>query len=243
MRYAILSDIHGNLEALQAVLREPALAAADRILCLGDTVGYGANPQECIDLLREHGAICIAGNHDWAAAGKVDSTRFNAAARQALAWTARQLDAEHQHFLADLPLTWEHAFFMISHASPRDPDTWTYLSTRHDALIYLTSLRQQLCLIGHTHIPKMFALDESGTVREDHLSRQIQLRAYDRCIINAGSVGQPRDRNAAAAYGILDTDERQFCLQRLPYDVNQAQMKILKAGLPPILAERLESGR
>lgn len=241
MRYAVLSDIHGNLEALQAVLRTPGLTSADRILCLGDIVGYGANPQECIDLLRQREAICIAGNHDWAAAGKLDSTGFSPAARHAIAWTAGQLDAAHQRFLADLPLTWEEAFFMISHASPGSPGLWHYLFTPHDAQEHFTSIRHQLCLVGHTHIPRMFTLNESGAVEEARLSRPVRLR-QNRYIINAGSVGQPRDRNPAAAYGILDANTRLFRLQRADYDIRLAQMKILKAGLPPLLAERLESG-
>ncbi len=242
MRYSIVSDIHGNLEAFEAVLHDPAFSAADRIVCLGDIVGYGANPQECIDLLHDHDVICIAGNHDWAAAKQLDTAMFNAPARHALTWTADHLDAEHQRFLANLPLTWEEEFFMISHASPGTPDQWNYIVTRFDALWNFSTFRQPLCFVGHTHIPMIFTLNETGDVDERRLPRTVSLQGRSKWIINVGSVGQPRDHNPAAAYGILDTKNKVFRLRRVTYDVKRAQIKILAAGLPLILAERIESG-
>ena len=242
MRFGVISDIHGNLEALEAVLVFLKKERIDEVFCLGDTVGYGANPNECIDLLKATTDRNIAGNHDWAAVGLTDISRFNRFARAAITWTAQVLTEASKEFLRGLPLTLVKGEFLFVHGTPSSPASWGYLFDTGDARREFSAFSEKVCFIGHSHTPLIFAQRPGGFVYKldflDHcLEREYQY------IINVGSVGQPRDLHPDAAFGICDTVKQRFTLTRVPYDIKTAQEKILKAGLPPILAERIEVGQ
>lgn len=242
MRYAILSDIHGNLEAFQAVLKDLAFQGLQKIIFLGDIVGYGANPKECIDLLREKSPAIVAGNHDWGVAGKTDISNFNSVARTAIEWTISELSPEYKNFLAELPLKRKEENFIYVHSSPLNPQEWSYIFSGYEALRNLNGLERDLCFIGHSHIPMLFLLNQFGELFFTTKLTEIFLEEDNRFLVNVGSVGQPRDSNSKASYGVIDTEKRGFNLRRVGYDIGTAQKKILAAGLPPILAERISKG-
>ena len=242
MKYAIISDIHGNLEAFEAVFDAIEAERPDEIVCLGDIVGYGANPKECLDLANQKISASVAGNHDWGVAGRTSFTNFNRVAQTAIEWTAAQLTADHLRILADLPLTFDKEFFIGTHATPANPQDWNYIFTALDAKKHFQTFEKPVCLVGHSHIPTLFRLNKSGTVSYTTSVKDVLLSENNQYLINVGSVGQPRDNDPRAAYGILDTDRRSFTLKRIPYDITRAQNKILAVGLPPVLAERLGMG-
>lgn len=242
MRYAILSDVHGNLEAFQAVLDNVETEDIQKIIFLGDIVGYGANPKECMDILREKTSDVVAGNHDWAAAGKTNLQNFNSVAREAIEWTISALSKEHLDFLAQLPLKKEEDCFSFAHSSPLHPQEWNYIFSGYEALRNLQTLKKNLCFVGHSHIPTVFLLTEFEELFFSTSFSEIILEENVSFLINVGSVGQPRDSSHLASYGILDTEKKVFFLKRVDYDIEAAQKKILAAGLPPILAERIGRG-
>jgi diadenosine tetraphosphatase ApaH/serine/threonine PP2A family protein phosphatase len=242
MRYAIISDIHGNLEAFRAVLEDVASEHSERIVCLGDIVGYGANPKECIDLASDISDLCVAGNHDWGAAGKTSLSNFNSAAQAAIEWTVSQLTTAQVHFLSSLPLSVEEGLFVITHASPVSPQEWNYIFSTYEASISLQAIERRACFVGHSHVPAIFYRDHSGNVSYTTSFSEVVLQEEKRYLINVGSVGQPRDNDPRAAYGILDADNQTFALRRIRYDITSAQEKIIAAGLPPVLAERIGFG-
>lgn len=242
MRCAILSDIHGNLEAFEAVLKDLKRKDIQKFIFLGDIVGYGPNPQECIGLLREKFDVMIAGNHDWGATGKTEITTFNSVARHAIDWTTAQLNPEDQKFLNVLPLKKEEEGLTFVHASPVDPQDWTYIFSRHEAVRNLQAIKHALCFVGHSHIPSVFVLTEFGELFSSKNFSEIILEGKIRFLINVGSVGQPRDGSSLASYGILDLKKRIFYLRRVRYSIETTQKKIIAAGLPSILAERLARG-
>ncbi len=245
MRYGILSDIHGNLEALDAVLEALADERIERYLCLGDIVGYGASPNACLDRVTGLTTDVIAGNHDHAAVGKLDIASFNHYAAEAALWTRRQLTPEGRRYLAELPCTRRIDDLYAVHASPANPEDWTYLTSLWLADEAFDAMPRDiaLCVLGHTHVPGIF---EKRTTQDR--SRQIPgatlgLESGSRYIVNVGSVGQPRDGDPRAAYCVFDTAERRLEIKRVSYDVETAQRKIRAAGLPDVLAERLAYGR
>lgn len=242
MRYGLISDIHGNLEALNAVLSEIDKLQIDTILCLGDVVGYGPNPNECVQLVRERAAVCLIGNHDEAALGRVDLEFFNYIAREAIEWTMKQLNRESIDYLSSRPYTYEFEDNLIVHASPDEPRRWNYIISLEDAEQSFAAFTQQLCFIGHSHTPWVIDLPPTGRmqVRQDY---PVIFHEEHRYLINVGSIGQPRDRNPAAAFGILDTQKKEYALKRAPYDVNKTQKKIRAQGLPSFLADRLAAGQ
>ena len=247
MRYAVLSDVHGNLEALSAVLADAASEGALGILCLGDAVGYGADPAPCIELLGERSSLMVAGNHEHGALGLLDVGWFNAAARAAALWTRDRLGADHQDFLTGLPLASTHGEATCVHASPRRPEEWDYLLSAEDGFQAFGDFATRLCFVGHSHRPGVWSLGSSGPAYEDLAGpafhdRRIPFHAGRRYIINVGSVGQPRDRDPRAAYVLWDEDERSVTLRRVTYDHKAAAAKILRAGLPRTLADRLAYG-
>ena len=247
MRYAVLSDVHGNLEALSAVLADAASEGALGILCLGDAVGYGADPAPCIELLGERSLLMVAGNHEHGALGLLDMGWFNAAARAAALWTRDRLGADHQDFLTGLPLASTHGEATCVHASPRRPEEWDYLLSAEDGFQAFGDFATRLCFVGHSHRPGVWSLGSSGPAYEDLAGpafhdRRIPFRDGRRYIINVGSVGQPRDRDPRAAYVLWDEDERSVTLRRVTYDHKTAAAKILRAGLPRTLADRLAYG-
>ena len=242
MRYAILSDIHGNLEAFEAVLKDLSRTDIQKPIFLGDIVGYGPNPEECITLLREKFVVMIAGNHDWAVAGKTEIDTFNSIARHAIEWTSAHLSPDDKKFLSELPLKKEEEGLTFVHASPLNPQDWVYIFSGNEALRNLRAAKNDLCFVGHSHIPAVFVLTEFGELFFSKNFSEIVLEGKMRLLINVGSVGQPRDGSALASYGILDMKKRVFYLRRVRYSVETTQKKIVAAGLPSILAERLSRG-
>ncbi|HEX78364.1 MAG TPA: metallophosphoesterase family protein [Dehalococcoidia bacterium] len=244
MRYAILADIHANLAAFQAVLDDiKAKGGADQIWCLGDVVGYGPDPHQCLELLQSYDHLCVAGNHDWAAVGKIDPVDFNPDAAAAARWTARQLTAEDIAYLENLPLTLSTDDFTLAHGSPRDP-IWEYLLSSAAAKDSFRHFQSQYCLVGHSHVPLLFMLNaERDTCLAFGLPADIPLELGGRrLILNPGGVGQPRDGDPRAAYALYHADSRALYHYRIPYDIKTTQRKMLDLGLPYSLASRLSLG-
>lgn len=243
MRYAVFSDVHANMEALEAVLADAGRRSPDAYVCLGDIVGYGPDPNECVARVRGLHAAAIAGNHDRAAAGLFDVDAFSPLARAAIEWTARVLTAEHRAFLAALPERLETPSFLAVHGSPRDP-VEEYLLTLPQALAIFADSRFRLCLVGHTHIPAVFVRSRNGHLRAEDLEAgaPVHLAPTSRYIVNGGSVGQPRDGDSRAAYLLYDEGGRSVTLHRVEYPVAATQAKMRARGLPPLLSRRLAAG-
>jgi diadenosine tetraphosphatase ApaH/serine/threonine PP2A family protein phosphatase len=240
MRYAVVSDVHGNLEALRAVLADAA-ERADGVLCLGDVVGYGADPEACIALLDERAQVVLAGNHEHGVSGALDLRWFNGAARAALAWTRSRLDADGRAWLGARPLTAEVEDGTLVHASPAAPDEWDYLVAAADGFAVFTAFTSRVCFIGHTHIPAVWSIGSSGRHFEQEPA-DIALVDGRRYLVNVGSVGQPRDGDPRAAYAVWDVARRRVTMRRVPYDIETTRRKILDAGLPRRLSDRLAVG-
>ncbi len=241
MRWAIVSDIHSNLEALEAVLADLERERPEALVCLGDFVGYGASPNECIERLRPRLATAIAGNHDWAACGRMRLGSFSGDAAQAARWTTAQLTPEHRDYLLGLPLTarWQGA--LLVHASPAFPERWAYVLSPADAAEELSAFDERLAFIGHSHYPGAFEQDERGAI---HYSREpeIRLKPGRRYLVNVPSVGQPRDGDPRAGYQLVDEGAGLLRQVRIAYDVGGAMRRIHEAGLPRFLSERLMAG-
>lgn len=255
--YLVISDIHGNLEALEATLS--AAGACDRVLVLGDLVGYGADPNAVIERVRAlPECTVIRGNHDKVAAGIDTVDGFNRLARQAIEWTADALTSENLAWLAALPQgpVMVDDLIEICHGTPFDEDV--YVFDEMDALRSLDAAERAVCLFGHTHVPAMFRLGPPGAGRSApgrsgrELDTAVPLRGFpfrldleDGCkyLLNVGAVGQPRDLDARAAFGLFDVATRCFTFERTAYDITAAQEKIVQAGLPEVLAQRLAVGR
>jgi len=242
LKWAVLSDIHGNLEAFTAVLDCLSKEDVDRVAFLGDVVGYGANPNECIDLLKDVADMMVAGNHDYGAVGLTDTSNFNPAARAAINWTAKELSTTNRNFLSGFHLISIRDDITFVHSTPYNPQNWDYLSYRDDLTMNFNSFQTRICFIGHSHIPVVFKKDKKGKISYSRVPT-IRLEDEARYIIDVGSVGQPRDGIPDAAFGIYDAKEYVFTLKRFPYDIGTTQKKIIKAGLPERLAARIAIGR
>jgi len=236
--------VHGNLEALTAVLADAAERGAPAILCLGDAVGYGAEPGACIEAIGERAVACVAGNHEHGALGLMDLAWFNPVARTAALWTRDALAADQYRYLETLPLRAVVDEVTLVHASPRDPAEWDYLLSAEDGFDVFGDFDTRLCFVGHSHRPGVWSLGSAGPDHDDapRPGTPVTLDAGRRYIVNVGSVGQPRDRDPRAAYAIWDQDARTVTIRRVGYDVRQAAMKIIAAGLPRALADRLADG-
>lgn len=235
-----MSDIHGNLEALRAVL-DDCHDQADGVLCLGDTVGYGADPLACVELVAERATSVVVGNHEWAVSGQLALTWFHRAARAAAEWTAERLDEPHRAYLARLPLVHEVGDATLVHASPAQPEEWDYLVTADDGLEAFAHFATRWCFVGHSHVPGVWSVGSSGAEHRPRASH-VQGERGRRYIVNVGSVGQPRDRDPRAAYAVWDVEAGRVDIRRVTYDVARARRKIEDAGLPRFLAERLAEG-
>lgn len=240
MRYAIISDIHSNLEALEAVLASLKGERIDAYMSTGDIVGYGADPVACVERVRALDPAIVAGNHDWAVAGRLSLDFFNAYAREAIEWTRARLDPDAVRWLGSLPLVKRMGDVTLVHATLHAPENFDYLLTAYDAFLSLEVLESTVCFVGHSHVPVTFA--DNGRVTFS-FSSEFDLATVHKAIVNAGSVGQPRDGNPQASYGIYDDETRRVEVRRVDYDVAAATSKILAAGLPSILAERLWVGK
>ncbi len=232
MRFAIISDIHANLEALSTALETIEKEAVDKVLCLGDIVGYGANPNECVELVREHSSVVLLGNHDLAAVDLSVAEFFTANARTAAHWTAETLTPGNRDFLKGLPYTAVVEDALLVHSSPQEPEEWHYIISEFDASRMFPSFHEAICFIGHSHIPGVFPESSSAE----------QVGRGERFIVNVGSIGQPRDGNPDLSFGIFDSSGWEYRNIRLAYDAESAARKIREAGLPRMLAERILQG-
>lgn len=240
VRIGIFSDIHGNVHALRSVLAELDKEQVDFVLCCGDVVGYGGNPNECVEILRERNIPTLAGNHDYAALNLIDITYFNDIAKEAILWTRQELTPENLEWLKELPLTIELDDMLFVHASPNQPENWNYIITMGQARTGFQFFKQKICFIGHSHTP--FIVENNDGTLSCPETPQVDCRANCRYLINVGSVGQPRDRNPESCFAIYDRESKTIEIRRVSYDMNGAQETILSRGLPPELAERLAYG-
>ncbi len=242
MHYLIISDIHANLVALESVLADAS--DFDKIWCLGDLVGYGPNPNECVERIQEFSHVCLAGNHDWAALGKLDLRSFNTDARNANLWTQSELAPAAREYLDACPTCTEQDNFYMAHASPKEP-VWEYVLDTNVAYANFAHFPTLVCLVGHTHVPVIFELDEERQRCKTIIPPQpapVPL-GQKRMIINPGSVGQPRDGDPRASYAMLDTENMTWEFRRVAYPVEITQERMRARGLPRRLVERLEMGR
>lgn len=243
MRYAILGDIHSNLEAFQAVLEDiKQKGGVDGFWCVGDIVGYGPDPRACLELVKEHQFTAVAGNHDWAVAAKVDISDFNGDAAEAATWTAGLLSAVEKDYLSRLPLRLVAGDFTLVHGSPRQP-IWEYLLSAGVARENMELFETPYCLIGHSHIPLYFELvdGEKCYLKEFPAGTPLKL-GENPLIINPGAVGQPRDGDTRASYLIYDQEKAEVSHNRAAYDFTVTQGKMGECGLPEHLAARLGYG-
>jgi predicted phosphodiesterase len=242
MKYLIFSDIHGNAQALEKVLEEIDDIRPDFVVSLGDVVGYGANPVECIELVDSHCDIRICGNHDFVAAGLSDSETFNITARISIEWTRSCLSADHKELLSGYDTLKRHGECVFAHSSPISPLDWEYVYTLGQARNILSETGARFVLIGHTHVPGIISYDPaSGAVVEQ--GTKIEADPGRRYLINAGSIGQPRDGICAASLAVVDVRRNRINLRRIPYDITEAQDRIRAEGLPESLASRLSLAR
>ena len=241
MRHAFLADVHGNYEALQAVLGEIEKLSPDRVLCLGDLVGYGADPERCVEEIRDRKIPALMGNHDAAACGKLGTEYFNAEAYQSILWTRERLSEQARLCLAQLPLTDDREPFAAAHGTLANPGAFDYILTAQDAEACFSAHQRRLAFVGHSHSPVTFLLN--GHRVSATLDSVVRVPEGARGIVNVGSVGQPRDGNPMAAFALLDTATCTIEIRRVPYDIEAAAEKIVKAGLPILNAWRLYVGQ
>lgn len=243
MRYAIISDIHGNLEALQAVLNDINGRAIDQILCLGDIVGYYPDPESCIDLVKEKCSFCVAGNHDYAAIGRIDTQNFTYYAFAAMEWTKQNISLKADEFLGSLPLTIEKDNMFLTHSSPSNPQDWAYVFPDSEEAVFeaFNSLTFPLNFIGHTHWPSIMIQEDDRIIL--HAEHTIKIDKQNFYLVNVGSVGQPRDFDSRSSYCVYDSETFDITIYRIPYDYTVTQKKIKDSRLPLFLSERLEKGR
>ena len=240
MLHAIVSDIHGNLEALEAVLADVAQHRPGSMVCLGDFVGYGASPNDCIDRLRPMIEHAVVGNHDLAACGRLKLTYFNANAAMAAQWTDAALTPDNRRYLQELPFAVKWRETLLVHASPAEPENWHYVLSPVEAQAEMEAYQETVCFIGHSHYPGTFdRLD--GQVRYSR-GTEIRIEKGHRYLVNVGAVGQPRDGDPRAAYVLYDDAEHVIRHVRVDYDIAGAMKRIIDAGLPRFLAERLQWG-
>jgi predicted phosphodiesterase len=241
VKFGIYSDIHANLEALEVVLAEFEREQVDHFICLGDIVGYGANPSECLELVREREGITIAGNHDFAISGKLNIDFFNSYAKEAVLWTRQQLSREQLQYLRDLDLVHEWGDTLTAvHGTLNFPEMFDYIQTSYDAHLSLELLNNPVCFLGHSHVPVTF---KQGPTVTFSMESEIEIETDSKTLVNIGSVGQPRDENPRSSFCIYDTDLKKVFIRRMDYDIDKAAGKIIEAGLPEILGERLKYGR
>ena len=240
MKFAIIADIHANLEAFQVVQEDIEQQRCTHVACLGDVVGYNANPKECLDIVRQKGWPVVKGNHDEYCSSEDALDGFNPAAAEAVSWTRRQLTPADRQWLRDLKYQRLVTNFTIVHATLDAPQRWGYVFDKLAAAASFTYQNTAVCFFGHTHVPVAFMRDTF--VRGGTYSK-FKVEQNKKYFVNVGAVGQPRDNNPKAGYVVYDVQEGTIELRRLDYDIAAAQKKILAAGLPPRLAERLGYGR
>ncbi len=245
MRIAFISDIHSNHDALKVAISKLRECNVEKIYCIGDIVGYGAEPGKCIETIEKEAFAAVAGNHDWASVGKTDISYFNKKIRQSILWTSNVLLPHHRSFLASLPLLLENSLWIAVHSTPLFPEEWHYILDAGQAKVQFNGFNQKICFVGHSHIPQVFT-DHGEDLRispkegkDRFILRISDLRRY---IINVGSIGQPRDRDPRGCFVVFDSDSMTVEFVRFNYPISEAQERIISAGLPLFLAERLAAG-
>jgi len=236
MRYLVLADVHSNLEALEACIEDAQKHDYGRILCLGDIVGYNANPNECIELLRKNEAICLMGNHDAACAGKLSYDWFNPFARQCIEWTIKELSGKNKRFLASLPVFFSCKWLFAVHGTPNNPIE-EYMDEKK-AMAAMRTVFENVVLCAHNHVP--FKVEQNAKLVPLPGNKKIKLNK--RIVVSMPAVGQPRDFDPRAGYGILDFEKKTLQIIRISYDLEKAASKVKSAGLPEFISERLKKG-
>ncbi len=244
MRIGILGDIHSNLEALQSTISAMQSEAVDHWVQVGDIVGYGAQPSECIRLVRELKCTVCLGNHDAAVVGLLSTDYFNPYARQAVEWTRGQIDGDDVDFLRQLPLVVEREHHTVVHGSLHVPEEFGYVMSVVEAKDSLRAQNSRVCFVGHSHVPAIYMQDSDPDEVHVVYSPEVtaQTRSATKVLMNVGSVGQPRDEDPRATYAIYDTETLEAHIKRVDYDIASTQASILAAGLPEVLANRLSLG-
>ncbi|MBD3345324.1 MAG: metallophosphoesterase [Chitinivibrionales bacterium] len=244
MRLAIISDIHANLEALEAVFEDIEYQNIDETICLGDIVGYAADPNRCIELIKACCPLTLLGNHDAAGICMLSTVNFNVHARLAIEWTSENLSNESKSFLHVLPLKKVRYSQSFVHSTPYEPNMWHYITSLEEAAYNFRFFDTDFCFIGHTHIPLIIVVNNRNELYV-HQDTSINLQEIPnaRLLINIGSIGQPRDHDPRSCYGILDTEEGFFTFRRVEYDIKRCQDKMKKIKMPEFLITRLEKGQ
>ncbi len=239
-RIALFGDIHANLEALETVLADSKAQGCDSYICMGDVVGYNADPAACLEVVRGMGCPVIKGNHDEDASGDHSLDSMNPVAAAALEWTRQQLSEEQRTWLRRLRMVRQIADFTVVHSTLDQPANWNYVTNRFDAMSNFSYQFTQVCFHGHTHVPRVYV---KGEKVQEVPAESVIIEPGQKYFINVGSVGQPRDGDWRACYAIYDLPSKTVVFRRLDYDIKTTQSKILAAGLPEMLAERLADGR
>lgn len=242
MLYGIFSDIHSNLSALEAVLASMDAHGVGRRVCLGDLVGYSADPETCVQLVKQKSDICILGNHDSVALKRESSLHFNQYARVAIEWTQNKLSADSLDFMKKLPYIVEENDYSFVHASPKSPADWYYIASLEEAVDAFEFFTSKICFVGHTHSPVIAAMSSEGTpvvIEDDEYTPDVG----ERLLVNVGSVGQPRDRNPEACWCLLDSESNKVKFIRVPYDISRTQEIMRKQNFPTFLIQRIADGR
>ena len=243
MKYGILGDIHANLSALQAVLARFQSEGVEHVISVGDVVGYGAAPRECIELLRALGASVVKGNHDAACVGELDVRYFNNYAREAVRWTGTVLGRDESRWLSALPYTVDLEHCCVGHGTYARPELFDYIQSTTDADPSLDAMPLPVCFVGHTHVPVALLRMRDDPLRTAYTSDvEVDLSEVHRALLNVGSVGQPRDEDPRAAYAIYDSKLDRAWIKRAEYDIEREAHRIRSAGLPGVLADRLFLG-
>jgi predicted phosphodiesterase len=240
MKFAILGDIHANLEALEAVLADAAAQGVTHYVCIGDIVGYNANPHECVQRIQGLECPVVKGNHDEEASVETEIVGLNPLALAALMWTRQHLTDDDRKWLRELRLVRQVRDFTVVHATLDTPGSWAYVMNKFDAMASFSYQFTQVCFFGHTHTPRIYVKAMTVTAEQ---GPTVQIESGRKYFINVGSVGQPRDGDWRSAYAIYDVAAAKVHLRRVEYDIATAQQKILDAGLPPALAQRLSIGK
>jgi len=241
LRNAIISDVHGNIQALEAVIAAIKRLGVDQVLCLGDVVGYGARPVECVTLVWETCRSVLLGNHDAAATGRGSVEDFNPVAKSAIEWTRDAITDRESGYLEGLPYLFNGGGYAGTHSTFSDPGAWKYVFSSLDAAVEFKATGEEILFYGHTHYPVVFTLEDRRVVSQ-RIS-ELDLSPHQRYIVNVGSVGQPRDGNPDACFVIYDNAAQRIEYQRVPYNVRSAQRDILETSIPRELALRLSIGR
>jgi len=242
MKLGIISDIHSNLSALEAVLDHLSGKGASEYLCCGDLVGYGPDPAACLKRLRRLKLTVVAGNHDQGILGQTPVSAFNRAAQAAITWTRKQLKEDDFAFLDSLPLVERRGSFCLVHGSPSAPEHWEYIFSVREAAEEMSYFSENCCIVGHSHYP--FAVERRNGDDVHLLAHSgFELKPELKYLVNAGSVGQPRDGDPRACCLLFDTSTKVMTFHRVEYDIASVQVRVRAAGLPEFLATRLASGR